>query len=256
MLILGGTAEARALAVSLTAKGLSVTSSLAGRVADPALPVGEVRIGGFGGAEGLASYLTSERPAVVVDATHPFATRISRSAVAACHEVGVPLLRLARPGWADHSDADSWHWVDSYSQAAALASELGSRIFLTTGRTTLPQFLSLDAEFVLVRLVEPTFALPANWEFITSRGPYTVEAERELMASRRIEVLVTKDSGGAMTAPKLTAAALEVVQVVVVRRPSTANPESRTTGSKSGGPPEAGTVEKATDWVLSTVGKS
>jgi precorrin-6A/cobalt-precorrin-6A reductase len=249
VLILGGTAEARALAASLTARGVSVTSSLAGRVADPALPVGAVRIGGFGGADGLASYLAGERTALVVDATHPFATTISRSAATACHEVAVPLLRLVRPGWGDHPDADSWQWVDSYAAAAARAAELGSRIMLTTGRTTLPHFYSIGAEYVLVRLVEPTGGLPVNWEVISSRGPYTVPGERELMTSRRIDVLVTKDSGGAMTAPKLDAAALAGVQVVVVRRPSAAT-------RPAGSPVEVGTVELAADWVLQTLPRS
>jgi len=249
VLILGGTAEARALAATLTTLGVPVMSSLAGRVGNPALPAGAVRIGGFGGAEGLVSYLEAERPAVVVDATHPFATTISRSALTACNEVGVPLLRLARPGWAEHPDADSWHWVDSYPAAAARAAELGSRIMLTTGRTTLSHFLDIDADFVLVRLVESIDPLPAHWEVIRSRGPYTVPAERELMTSRRIAVLVTKDSGGAMTAPKLTAAALEGVLVVVVQRPSPPT-------GPAGGPVEVITVEQATDWVLSAIGPS
>ena len=252
VLILGGTSEARALAAALTARGVPVTSSLAGRVADPALPVGAVRIGGFGGPGGLTAHLESERPSVVVDATHPFATTISRSAVTACRAVGIPLLRLARPGWADHPDAASWHWVDSYPAAANRAAALGSRIMLTTGRTTLPHFLALDAEFVLVRLVEEVGDLPAHWELIRSRGPYTVPAERELMASRRIEVLVTKDSGGAMTAPKLTAAASAGVQVVVVRRPRVVGvPAAGACGPHSDNVPvEVGTVEQASHWVL------
>ncbi|MET0863097.1 MAG: precorrin-6A/cobalt-precorrin-6A reductase, partial [Nakamurella sp.] len=154
VLILGGTAEARMLAASLTGTGVMVTSSLAGRVADPALPVGEVRIGGFGGSAGLAEYLAAEHFSLVVDATHPFATKMSAAAVAACGPGAVPLLRLARPGWADHPDAGSWCWVDSYLEAADAALDLGSRVFLTTGRTTLGHFARLGDTFVLVRLVE------------------------------------------------------------------------------------------------------
>ena len=119
VLILGGTSEARALAAALVGQGLPVMSSLAGRVADPALPVGGVRIGGFGGAAGLAEYLQGNGFSMVVDATHPFAARMTGNAVAACQAVGVPLLRLARPGWDHHPDASQWHWVHSYDDAAA-----------------------------------------------------------------------------------------------------------------------------------------
>jgi len=219
-LILGGTSEARELARRLVDDGLDVTSSLAGRVADPALPAGAVRIGGFGGPDGLADYLRRERIAVVVDATHPFAVTISAAAVAACAATGVPLLRLARPGWAEHPLARSWEWVDSYPDAARVAGELGSRVFLTTGRSTLSQFAGLGASYVLVRLVDPVErALPAGWQVICSRGPYTVEGERLLLGEHAIDVLVTKDSGGQLTVPKLTAAAELDVPVVVVRRP-------------------------------------
>jgi precorrin-6A/cobalt-precorrin-6A reductase len=238
-LILGGTSEARDLARRLVADGLAVTSSLAGRVADPALPAGAVRIGGFGGPAGLTEYLRRERIAVVVDATHPFAATISASAVAACTAAGVPLLRLARPGWADHPLASSWRWVDSYPDAARVASGVGARIFLTTGRTTIIHFTVLDASYVLVRLVDPIDRpLPTGWRVIRSRGPYTVEGERELMAAHGIEVLVTKDSGGELTAPKLTAAAELGVPVVVVRRP--ADPV---------GASQVSTVEEAVGWV-------
>ena len=114
VLILGGTAEARALASSLAAAGVAVTSSLAGRVAEPALPVGNVRIGGFGGVAGLAEYLHPAGISLVVDATYPFAVTMSASAVTACGRTGTPLLRLARPGWSDHPDAKTWNWVDTH----------------------------------------------------------------------------------------------------------------------------------------------
>jgi precorrin-6A/cobalt-precorrin-6A reductase len=238
-LILGGTSEARALAQRLVADGVTVTSSLAGRVADPALPAGAVRIGGFGGPDGLADYLRRERIAVVVDATHPFAATISASAALACTAAGVPLLRLARPGWATHPLATSWRWVDSYPDAVRVAGELGSRVFLTTGRTTLSHFVALRASYVLVRLVDPIDRpLPTGWRVIRSRGPYTVEGEHELMAEHGIDVLVTKDSGGELTAPKLTAAAELGVPVVVVRRP--ADPV---------GASQVSTVEEAVGWV-------
>ena len=243
VLILGGTAEARALAAVLVDAGLDVVSSLAGRVADPALPAGTVRIGGFGGAAGLANYLRDGGCAVTIDATHPFAATISANAVRACAIADMPLLRLARPGWADHPDASSWQWVDSYAQAAAVPGP-GSRVFLTTGRTTLPTFLPMTADDVLVRLVEPvTIPLPDHWRVIQSRGPYTQESERALLTEHRIDLLITKDSGGAMTAPKLTAAAAVGTCVVVVRRPS----------AGTGGPPEVSSVSDAAAWVLDFV---
>lgn len=219
VLILGGTGEARDLAARLLAAGVPAVSSLAGRVRDPALPAGEVRIGGFGGAAGLADYLHGHRIRAVVDATHPFAQAISASAAVACRRTEVPLLRLARPGWSGHPLAPTWQWVDDYAQAATAAR--GDRVLLTTGRTTLRAFADLAAPFVLVRLVEPaTGPLPAGWTVVTSRGPYTVAGEQALMREHRIEVVITKDSGGAMTQAKLVAADRVGARVVVVRRPA------------------------------------
>jgi precorrin-6A/cobalt-precorrin-6A reductase len=224
VLILGGTSEARSLAEQLVQARLSVTSSLAGRVADPALPLGEVRIGGFGGAAGLEDYVRRNDVAVVVDATHPFATTMSASAISACAASSVPLLRLTRPGWTQRPGARSWRWVDTYADAAEAARELGTRIFLTTGRTTLQSFTALSDLFVLVRLVDAAdHPLPARWDVIRARGPYTVDGENRLMTTNGIDVLITKDSGGAMTAPKLAAAASLGVATVMVRRPDVAD---------------------------------
>jgi len=246
LLILGGTSEARGLADGLVAAGRPVISSLAGRVADPALPAGEVRIGGFGGRGGLTDFLREHAIAAVVDATHPFAATMSASAIAACTATSTPLVRLARPGWAAHPDADTWTWVDSPTAAAAAAADRGSRIFLTSGRTTLPAFFSLADRFVLVRLVEAANpGLPAGWEVIRDRGPYTVENERLLMATHRIDLLVTKDSGGAMTAPKLAAAAELGAAVVVIRRPVVPGPADV---------PEVDSVEQAMRWCLEHAG--
>lgn len=241
VLILGGTGEARSLARSLTAADVPVVSSLAGRVRDPALPVGRVRIGGFGGPAGLADFLRVHRIRAVVDATHPFAAGMSASAAAACTQAGVPLLRLARPGWADHPLAGTWQWADG--PAGAVHAAAGRRVLLTTGRRTLGDFTSLDSPFVLVRLVDPVTAdLPAGWSVLTSRGPYTVPGELALLREHRIEVLVTKDSGGQMTEPKLLAAQQLGVRVVVLRRPAAET-----------GVPAVSTVPETVDWVRSTV---
>jgi precorrin-6A/cobalt-precorrin-6A reductase len=219
-LILGGTREARDLAALLACTpGLRVISSLAGRVRDPALPPGEVRIGGFGGAEGLADWLREHQVDAVVDATHPFARTISASAAAACAATGVPLLGLAREPWTPGPD-DRWHEVDSLANAAALLPALGRRVFLTTGRQGLSAFAELDQAWFLIRCVDPPDEpLPADCQVILARGPYDAAAERALMAEHRIEVLVTKNSGGPLTAGKLDAARDLDLPVVMVRRP-------------------------------------
>ena len=218
LLILGGTAEARELAAELHAAGLAVTTSLAGRVARPRLPDGEVRIGGFGGAAALARWLTEHGVTAVVDATHPFAERISASAVTACERAGVPLLRLERPGWAQRA-GDRWQWVDDV-QAAADAIPPGRRVLLTTGRQGLAAFAHRDDAWFLVRCVdEPQPPLPLHHELLLARGPYTLENELALVDEHRIDLVVTKDSGGPHTQAKLDAARERGLPVIVVRRP-------------------------------------
>ena len=222
VLVLGGTAEARELAALLEREGVRVTSSLAGRVSQPRLPVGEVRVGGFGGASGLATWTREHGVDAVVDATHPFATTMSAHAVEACAAAGRPLLRLARPGWAGHPDAGAWTWVDGYDAAREAADARGAAPFVTTGRQTLHHYTGPWRERrVLVRLVEPPAEpLPAAWTVLRSRGPFDLDAELATMREHAVDVLLTKDSGGDFTAPKLTAAATLGVPVVVVRRPA------------------------------------
>lgn len=222
VLVLGGTAEARDLAAQLDGAGIAVVSTLAGRVSKPRLPEGEVRIGGFGGPQGLAAWLAREEITAVVDATHPFAERISASAVTGASAAGVPLLRLQRPGWADTRewrDVD-WRPVDSLTDAATVLPELGNRVFLTSGRQGLAAFAGLPGLWFLLRCVDPPEPpLPDRLEVLLSRGPYQADAELELMREHRIDVLVTKDSGGSMTSAKLVAARELGLPVVLVRRP-------------------------------------
>ncbi|MEU1192938.1 cobalt-precorrin-6A reductase [Streptomyces sp. NPDC005859] len=222
VLILGGTTEARRLAELLAADavpGLSVTNSLAGRVTAPRLPPGEVRVGGFGGADGLAAWLGEHEVDAIVDATHPFAGTMSAHAAKAAATAGVPLLALRRPGWTPVA-GDLWHEAGSQAEAAELLPSLGRRVFLTTGRLGLAAFAALDDLWFLVRSVDaPEAPVPSRTEVLLDRGPFTLDGERELLRRHRIDVVVTKDSGGAATAPKLTAAREARLPVVVVRRP-------------------------------------
>ena len=219
ILVLGGTAEARALAAALVHAGQDVLTSLAGRVRDPALPPGRVRVGGFGGVDGLAAFLRSDGITAVVDATHPFADRISTNAVAAADRAGVPLLRLERPGWTDHPNAGGWTWVANV-EAARAAADAYEHPFLTTGRQSLTTFLPWADRVLLARVVDPPeLALPERWTLITARGPYAYADERRLMAEAGTDVLLTKDSGGTQTAAKLDAADDLGIPVVVIARP-------------------------------------
>jgi len=239
VLILGGTTEARRLAELLhPTPDLTLTSSLAGRVAGPRLPPGEVRIGGFGGAEGLAAWLREHRVDALVDATHPFAATISLHAARAAATADVPLLALRRPGWTPVA-GDDWREAGSLEEAAPLLPTLGRRVFLTTGRLGLSAFAALDDLWFLVRSVDaPEPPHPARMEVLLDRGPFTLDGEHELLRGHRIDVVVTKDSGGAATAPKLTAAREAGLPVVMVRRPPV--PE---------GVPVAADPETAARWI-------
>jgi precorrin-6A/cobalt-precorrin-6A reductase len=238
VLLLGGTSEARALAARLH-PDVEVISSLAGRVPDPALPVGEVRIGGFGGVEGLCGWLRDAGVDAVVDATHPYAARITDNAATACSRLSLRHLVLARPGW-DPGDAAV---VASDVDAAEMVAAKGySRVFLTTGRSGTGAFVGVDAWFLIRAVTAPDAGtLPRRHHVVLSRGPYHYADELTLLREHRIDALVTKNSGGAMTRPKLDAAATLGIPVVMVDRPPL--PVGVTAVS---------TVDAAADWVRST----
>jgi precorrin-6A/cobalt-precorrin-6A reductase len=221
VLVLGGTAEAASLAAALHDRpGYAVTSSLAGRVALPSLPPGEVRIGGFGGPDALAGWLQAHGTDVVVDATHPFADQITENAVQAAKATGVRLVVLRRPGWTE-GRGDHWHRVPDAPAAATLLPSLGRRVFLPIGRGELAAFAHLDELWFLVRTVErPHPPLPARHQLVISRGPFTADAERSLLREHRIDVVVSRDSGGAMTKAKLVAARELGLAVVLIERPA------------------------------------
>ena len=240
MLLLGGTGEARRLAQRLVDDGVAVVSSLAGRVADPLLPPGDVRIGGFGGAAGLVAWLQEHPVAAVVDATHPFAAGMTAHAAQASAVTGVPLLRLQRPGWSP-SPGDDWRWVDSLPAAADAVAGFG-HVFLTTGRQGLAAFAGLSAHCVVRSVDPPDPPLPARTTVVLARGPFTVDEERALMTEHGVDVVVTKDSGGHMTEAKLAAARELGIPVVLVRRPPVPP-----------GIPVVATLDEAREWVTARV---
>lgn len=221
VLILGGTGEASALAKACAeARVRDVLVSLAGRTAAPAaLPV-PIRVGGFGGADGLARFIRDEGVRALVDATHPFAAQISRSAARATTETGVPALALRRPEW-PRFEGDRWVEVGSTDEAVAALGEAPRRVFLTVGRLELPAFATAPQHRYLVRTIEPVGdVLPVpHLDAIRAKGPFDEAAEAELMARAGTEILVTKHSGGQATYGKIAAARRLGVMVVMVRRP-------------------------------------
>jgi precorrin-6A/cobalt-precorrin-6A reductase len=235
VLLLGGTAEARALAAQLH-PAVDVVSSLAGRVPDPALPVGAARIGGFGGVDGLREWLRDEHIDAVVDATHPFAATITAHAAAVCGELRLPYLLLARPAW----DPGAAIVATSDTHAAEIvAHRRFSRVFLTTGRSGVGVFADSDAWFLIRAVTAPdTDVLPRRHRLVLSRGPYPYDGEYALLREHRIDALVTKNSGGEMTRAKLAAAEALDVPVVMVNRPPL-----------PAGVRSVGSVDEAAEWV-------
>jgi precorrin-6A/cobalt-precorrin-6A reductase len=241
LLILGGTGEAARLARGAVARfgdGMIVTTALAGRTRHPGPLVGEVRIGGFGGSAGLAGYLVDGEVDRLIDATHPFASRISRAARLAAEWTGVPRLLLRRPPWRCHP-LDRWIEVETIEAAALIVERVGKRAWLTVGAGAVGAFAASDRVRYLVRLIDkPRAALPLRCcEVVLGRGPFGVAEERQLLQRYAIDVLVCKASGGAATEAKLIAARELSLPVIMVRRP----------------PPEPGpaveTVEAALDWL-------
>ncbi|MFC9440373.1 cobalt-precorrin-6A reductase [Nocardia sp. NPDC057030] len=219
-LILGGTREARELAaIASGEQGFDIVSSLAGRVRDPLLPAGAVRVGGFGGVEGLRKWLSDNGIESVVDATHPFAASISANAAAAAGDLRLPLVHLRRPGWSAQP-GDRWIRVPDLAAAAKTVEQLGDRVFLTIGRQGVAAFAGSTRQWFLIRAIDPPAgALPPQHELLLARGPFTIEDEVRRLADRRIDVLVTKDSGGEHTDAKLAAARQAGLPVVMIDRP-------------------------------------
>lgn len=217
---MGGTAEARDLAARLAARAdLAITLSLAGRTLDPAPQPAPVRSGGFGGVPGLVAYLRDQAIDLLIDATHPFAKQISANARAASAAAGVPLLRLERLGW-DEAEGDRWTRVASIAEAVTALGEEPRRVFLAIGRQEAKAFDAAPQHHYLVRSVDPVDPpLDApDVEYLLARGPFAVEAEVTLLRDRRIDVIVSKNSGGEATEGKIVAARILGLPVVLVER--------------------------------------
>src|SRR3954454_8990827 len=241
LLILGGTGEAAALARAALARfgdSMTITTALAGRTRHPGPIVGEVRIGGFGGAPRLAAHLIGQEIDRLIDATHPFAAEISRAARLAAGRTGVPRLSLRRPPWRRHP-LDRWIEVDRLEAAALLVGRIGRRAWLTVGAHSIAAFTPATGVRFVVRLIDPPREpLPLRfYEVVTGRGPFSLAEERHLLERHAVDVLVCKASGGAATGAKLIAARELSLAVIMVRRP----------------PAEPGqsveTVEAALDWL-------
>lgn len=245
VLLVGGTREAVELARALAGNPrVETTYSLAGRTRRPASVPVPVRTGGFGGPDGLAAYLRDERIDLVVDATHPYAAKMSAHAAFACERESVPRLVLHRPPWVPEP-RDRWVEVPGAERAARALAGLGRRVLLTVGSRGLEPFSAVPAVSFIVRAVEPpSIALdPTRFEVVLARGPFDIESERRLLESRAIDVVVSKNSGGSAAHAKLEAARALGLPVVMIARPS----------PPSG--PRVKTVAAAADWIEAHLGK-
>ena len=223
MLVLGGSGEASALVASLSQDpAYAVILSLAGRTVAPLASPVAVRVGGFGGAVGLQAYLCANAIDVLVDATHPFAMQISENARIAAAASGCPLLRVTRPPWRA-GPSDIWLSVGDAHAAAIALGPAPRRVFLTVGRLQLAAFAAAPQHDYLVRTIDPQAADHGlrQASFVTGRGPFAVADEERLLRSSGIDALVTKNSGGAMSAAKLEAARRLGITVVMIERPGT-----------------------------------
>ncbi len=238
LLILGGTSEARALANAVSEAGIDALYSYAGRTASPVtLPI-PTRVGGFGGAEGLAGYIRQVGFTHVVDATHPFAAKMSHNAAAACEANGTPLIALVRPPWQPELE-DIWiHAPDMESAVASLATD-PQRVFLAIGKKEVVRFKAQPQHHYLLRVVDPPKSPPPlpNHEIVVARGPFDIESDRRLLEQHEIGLVISKNAGGAGAYAKIAAARQLGLPVVMIDRPDL--PERR----------EVGSVADVLDWI-------
>jgi precorrin-6A/cobalt-precorrin-6A reductase len=228
LLILGGTSEASALARRVAdERDIAALLSLAGATANPAKTPISLRIGGFGGAGGLADFLRAERIDAVIDATHPFAERMSANALAATRSTCTPMVVFTREPWVPQA-GDRWTEVLTMDEAAAALGRKRKSVFLTQGKLQLAAFARAPQHRYLVRTIDPPSGVDAlpDCKLILARGPFGLDDELTLMRDEKIEALVTKNSGGLATYPKIEAARLLGIQVVILRRPKPPDAET------------------------------
>lgn len=243
LLILGGTAEAAQLANAVQqnfAGHIAVTTSLAGRTRAPMAVAGAMRTGGFGGAAGLAAWLKTARIDMVVDATHPFAARISANARDACAAASAPRLILARRPWIAGA-GDNWRLVPDLDSAAKVLPDFGKRVFLSVGSRGLRAFEGLAGVHLVVRMIDPPLdALPlCDYSLVLGRGPFDEESELRLLRDARIDAVVSRNSGGTATYAKIGAARRLALPVIMIAPP----------------PLEAGTHVEALEGALQWIGE-
>jgi len=220
VLILGGTTEASALAKLLAGDPrFEATLSFAGRTAAPNPQPIETRIGGFGGADGLADFLLEQKIEAVIDATHPYAPRISANAVIACVRAGVPLASFVRSAWKPEA-GDKWETAPTAVAAALAIGKAPRRVFLALGRQELHSFAAFAQHHYIARLIDPPQGVrPHNLVLLQQRGPFDRDAELRLLKERKIEVIVSRNSGGSATYPKIEAARVLGLPVIMITRP-------------------------------------
>jgi len=240
VLILGGTGDAIALAAKASQiPNVEIITSLAGRTQTPTAIAGSVRVGGFGGASGLSDYLRDRQIDYLIDATHPFAARMSHNAAIAIHDVGIPHLMLVRPAW-EKTPLDRWLEVGSIEAAVLALKPMAKRVFLTIGRQQLAPFAQLHDVWFLMRSIDPPspdIAIP-NGITVLDRAPFTIEQEKKLILDHAIDTIVSKNSGGNATYAKIVAARELGIPIVMVQRSPTPTVE------------QVADVEGAIGWLL------
>ena len=223
VLILGGTENAARLAFQISRKlpKIKLITSLAGRTSKPKKIYGSVRNGGFGGPEGLANFITGNNITLLIDATHPFSTRISENAIFACSKANVPRAILSRPEWKLPPKANCTE-VRTLANAATAIDQKAQRVFLTTGTKDLDLFEPLNNKWFLIRLIEkPQKKINIkNYKLLLSRPPYGFKSERKLLLDNKIDCLISKNSGSDATKSKIIAALHLDIQVILVSQPS------------------------------------
>ncbi len=221
VLVLGGTTEARKIAdIVEQAEGLRALYSLAGVTKTPVLPSCEVRIGGFGGVSGLATFMKANRVSALIDATHPYAATISNNAVQAANSTQTPFLRYERAQWKANNQ-DKWQSFETVGAAAKSLPQNGSKVFLAIGKKEISPFKTNRKDHFIIRSVEDidNKELPPNAQVILDRGPFDLSAERTLLLAREIDLLVCKNSGGTASFAKLEACRELNIKVLMVKRP-------------------------------------